>query len=58
MTTIHITVDLEAKLREEIDDMKAMPLLGATSEKEWDYQRGWISALRHVLHLAHAELDD
>lgn len=58
MAVIHITVDLEDRLKQEIADMKALPLYGATSEAQYQQSVGRIEALEWVLRLAHAELDE
>jgi len=55
---IHITVDLEDVIRREIADLDALPLYGATTEAQYQQQAGRVKALKWVLHLAHAELDD
>ena len=55
---IHITVDLEDLIRREVADLKNLPLLGATSEDIYQYQRGYLRALEWVLQQAHAELDE
>ena len=57
-TRIHITVDLEDRLRQEIRDMEALPLYGATTETQYQQQAGRLKALQWVLHLAHSELDE
>jgi hypothetical protein len=55
---IHITVDLEDRIRREIADMEALPLYGATNETQYQQQAGRLKALQWVLQLAHAELDE
>ena len=55
---IHITIDLEDRIRAEIQDMKSLPLYGAPSEEEYQRAIGRLDALQMVLHWAHSELDE
>ena len=55
---IHITVDLEDAIREEIKNMESLPLLGAMSEALYQQYLGRLEALKWVLHKSRAELDE
>lgn len=55
---IHITVDLEDRIREEIKNMESLPLFGAMSEAMYQQQVGRREALKWVLQMSRAELDE
>lgn len=53
-TTIQTLEDLADEVAEELRNLRSVPLLGATSVEEYQYQVGWVEALKHVLRLIHA----
>lgn len=53
-TTIRTLEDLSDEVVEELRALCSVPLLGATNVEEYQYQVGWVEALKHVLRLIHA----